>query len=263
MLVTATCPSCGAPAPEGGRTCEFCGCVLVADSIGLGLLTIEAGRVDAVFKQAQEKVGRHPDDPEAHCRLGICHIKRGQFEDAIRQFAKATELVPQAPGPLYLHAFAVALGRSWLSPLVVQLSEQALRLNPQMKEAQSLLHIYKGRERLDAAERSSDYEAALQEFRKALALKVTEQMPHIFFFSGQAFDGADDVEDAIKMYQEACQLGLSNIQILIRLGVLFARTEQFQLAVWELEKAEELDPTNDSVQQLLDATRAKLGWTHV
>jgi tetratricopeptide (TPR) repeat protein len=232
--------------------------VLRADALGLSWLNVDAARLDAAFKEAEEKVKKHPEDPEARCRLGICQLKRGQFEAAIPEFEKAAALAPQAPGPLYLHSLAVALGRSWLSPLMVQLAEKALHLHPQMKEAQSLLHVYKGRERLDAAQRPADYEAALQDFRQALALKVAEQMPHIYYFSGQAFDGAEDAENAIKMYQEACQLGLVDTKVLIRLGVLLAQTGQHQLAVWELEKAEELDPTNDSVQQLLAATRAKL-----
>jgi tetratricopeptide (TPR) repeat protein len=233
----------------------------MADALGLSWLDVDAGRLDAAFKEAQDKVSKHPDDPEARCRLGICRLKRGQFEAAITEFEQAVTLAPQAPGPLYLQALAVALGRSWLSPLLVQLAEQALRLNPRMQQAQSLLHIVQGRERLDAAVRPSDYEAALPYFRQALALQVAEQMPYIYYFSGQAFDGAEDAENAIKMYQEACQRGLADTKVLIRLGVLFAQTGQCQLAVWELEKVEELDCTNDSVQQLLAATRAKLAKT--
>ena len=258
MVATPKCPSCGAPAPEGGRACEFCGSILMADALGLSWLNVDAGRLDAAFREAEDKVKRHPDDPEARCRLGICQLKSGQPEAAITEFERAAALAPQAPGPLYLHALAVALGRSWLSPMLVQLAEKALRLNPHMKEAQSLLHVYKGRERLDAAVRPADYEAALQDFRQALALKVSEQMPHIYYFSAQAFDGGEDAENAIKMYQEACQLGMADTKVLIRLGVLLAKTGEYQMAVWELEKAEELDPTNDSVQQLLVATRAKL-----
>jgi Flp pilus assembly protein TadD len=230
----------------------------MADALGLSWLNVDMGRLEAALREAQDKVNKHPDDPEARCRLGICHLKGGQFEAAISEFEHASTLAPQAPGPAYLHALAVALGRSWLSPLLVQLAEKALHLHPQMGEAQSLLHIYKGRERLDSARRPADYEAALQDFRKALEFKVAEQLPHIYYFSGQAFDGAEDAENAIKMYQEACQLGLADTKVLIRLGVLLAQTGQHQMAVWELEKAEELDPTNESVQQLLDATRAKL-----
>jgi Flp pilus assembly protein TadD len=230
----------------------------MADALGLSWLSADAGRLEAAFKDAQDKVRKHPGDAEAHCQLGICLLRRGQHEAAITEFETASTLAPQAPGPVYLHALAVALGRSWLSPLLVQLAEKALQLNAHMTQAQSLLHIYKGRERLDAAARLSDYEAALQDFRQALALKVAEHMPYIYCFSAQAFDGAEDAENAIKMYQEACQLGLADTKVLIRLGVLLAKTGQHQMAVWELEKAEELDPTNDSVQQLLAATRAQL-----
>jgi tetratricopeptide (TPR) repeat protein len=230
----------------------------VADALGLSWLNVDAGRLEAGFQEAQDKVRNHPADAGSRCQLGICELKRGQHEAAITEFEMAATLAPQAPGPLYLQALAVAFGRSWLSPMLSQLAEKALRLNPHMKEARSLLYVYKGCESLDAAVHQSDYEAALQEFRQALELQVAEQLPHIYYFSGQAFDGAEDAENAIKMYQEACQLGLADAKVLIRLGVLLAKTGEYQSAVCQLEKAEELDPTNDSVQQLLSATRAEL-----
>ena len=272
-MLAVRCPSCGAPAPEGGKTCEFCGSALVPDSIGLGLLGADPARLDGLLKAAQARVSKQPDDSAARCQLGVCLLKSGRPDEAIAELEKAAELSPRAWGALYLLAFAVAAGRSWRNPRVGELAKRALALNADMKEAQSLLHIHNGRlihKAGGAAQRMADFAAAADEYRAAQALEVPEHKSYIYNFSGELFDdlhearsvvdpgNTADAESAIKMYQAACQAGYVDSRILTRLGVLLAKTGQLQLAVWELEKALELDPTNDAVRELLASTREKL-----
>ena len=249
------CPSCGAPADEGARTCGYCGCSLLPDAIGFGLLSADGVQLERLFKAAQEKLKLDPDDAMALCHLGVCYLKRGQYDQAIKELERAAELLPQAWGVYYLQAFAVAVGRSWLNPQVEQLAKKALSLNPQMKEAQSLLRIYAGVS-LAESDSDADYEAAVKEYRQALDFAVPEQAPYLYFFSGQAFDQAGDADDAINMYQQACKLGYSSPEVFVRLGVLLQQAGRPHEALFELERAERLDPANMTVKDLLARLRA-------
>jgi tetratricopeptide (TPR) repeat protein len=229
--------------------------LLLSDSLGLGLLDADAARLDKLVAAARAAIKKDPDDAVAHCHLGVGCFKREQYEEAVKEFARAVQLRPEAWGVIYLEAFATALGRSWTHPAVEQLCKQALGLNPQFREATSLLHIYAGRMAAESSE--PDNETALGEFRQALALEIPEHMPYIYDFSGQAFDEAEDKDNAIKMYQEACQRGFVNAMILTRLGILLKDTGQARLAIFELEKAEELDPTNPGIKDMLSQLKAK------
>lgn len=243
------CPSCGAPATDGRRVCEFCGAVLLSNDLGMGLLDGDAAKVDKMVDAALAALEQDPNDAEAHCRLGAGYFKREQYDDAIAEFEKTLSLRPEAWGVLYLEAFACALGRSWCDPRIEQFGKRALELNPECREADSLLHLYAGQNAMEGGD--PDYETAITEYKAALALQVPEHMPYVYDFAGQAFDEAEDKSDAINMYQEACRLGFVNAKILTRLGVLLKEAGKPQLAIAQLQKAQELDPINPAIKSLL------------
>lgn len=256
--VSVACSSCGAPIAVFAKACEFCGASIFLEADGLGLLSAGVPVLERLFRDAQEKLKTKPEDALARCQMGVCLLKRGQYEAAIEALAEAFRAAPQSWGICYLEAFATALGRNWSSPRVRDLAQKALSLNPQMKQAQSLLRIYNGMVLSEGALYTADYDAALKEYRQALVYDVAEQKPYIYFFSGQTYEATDDPENAIKMYQVACQCGYVDVRVLIRLGMLFRSTGKFQMAIWELEKAEELDPSNSEVSKVLVELRGKV-----
>ena len=85
------CPSCGAPLPEGGTVCAYCGRTVYITTftsmydLTMGELKQAAGDFDAQSL-------RHPDDARALFSLGCCYLRLGKYAKAEKSFQDAIDL---------------------------------------------------------------------------------------------------------------------------------------------------------------------------
>ncbi|MDE2291812.1 MAG: tetratricopeptide repeat protein [Elusimicrobia bacterium] len=256
------CASCGAPVKLGKTVCDFCGCSVLPGTPGMGLLDADEVRVERAFEQSLKKLRLNPDDPAALCQLGVCYFKREQYEKAIETLQKAADVSPRNGRVQYLRALSVAKGRSWISPEVAALATQALSLDPTLSDAQCLLHIYNGRRLFEEWEALIDGfygktpDKILDEYRTALKTPVPELLPVLYFFSGDVYEAFGNPPDAIKMFEAAFRFGYPQAKVLIRLGKLLAASGRVKDAAAALQKACQLDPSNEAVAQLLAQVQA-------
>ena len=60
----------------------------------LGHALLKKGQIDEAIRQYQEAIRLKPDDADAHNNLGVALGQKGQIDEAIRQFQEALRLNP-------------------------------------------------------------------------------------------------------------------------------------------------------------------------
>ncbi|MFH1724594.1 MAG: tetratricopeptide repeat protein [Elusimicrobiota bacterium] len=253
------CTACGAPNSSDVDHCEFCGAAIVHGLGGLGLLRAGKPQLDRAFLEFKKKLREDPDDPDAHFGMAAYYVKRKLHKEAAEHLRKAAEHAPISGEVQYLQAMNYALWRGWTNMCVKQHAERAVKLNPKMKEALSLLHIYNGAARSRSARGEDHLREALRTLQKAKELAVKDHLKHIYFLSAETLERARQAENAVKMYRAARDFGLQEPKVYIRLGLLLKHLGQLKLARQNLEKAHELDPSNGAVARMLASLKARMG----
>ncbi|MEE8424262.1 MAG: tetratricopeptide repeat protein, partial [Elusimicrobiota bacterium] len=234
---TVRCGSCGAPSEGHLDQCEFCGASIVHALGGLGLLRANKPQLDKAFSEFKKALKANPEDPDAHFGLGAYYMNRELYKEANKHLKKALEYAPIASQIYYLLGLNTALWRGWTNIQVRQHAERAIRLDQNMKEARSLLHIYSGVIRARSARGKPQLREALNILQKAKDLGVKDHFQYIYFFCGETLEKAQNPENALDMYRAARDFGAKGAQIHIRLGMIHNRQGHPKLALQELEKA--------------------------
>jgi len=86
-------------------------------------------------------IGLNPDQSTAWLGLGLLEQKQGNLQDTIRDLSRAAQLHPSAENLLYLGR---ALEQAQRPSDALAAYEQALKLDPEMKEAQQALDSLRG-----------------------------------------------------------------------------------------------------------------------
>lgn len=103
------CPSCGAPLPEGGTVCAYCGRTVY--------ITTFTSMYDLSMSELKQAAGdfdaqslRHPDDARALFSLGCCYLRLGKYAKAEKSFQDAIDLDLDNPEAYLYHAIALLGG---------------------------------------------------------------------------------------------------------------------------------------------------------
>jgi len=107
----------------------------------IGNIYLDFGMNDEAIEEYQKAIKLFPRLPDVHTKLGIALRNKGALEEAILHFTKAKELNSQY-GPAWIQ-----LGLSYymkgLAGLAFEEWENALRQNPDLKEAKTYLSLLK------------------------------------------------------------------------------------------------------------------------
>jgi tetratricopeptide (TPR) repeat protein len=131
-------------AQQPGTLDPFVAGKLANEHFRLGNIYLDFGLGDEAIHELRKALKLRPGFPDIRTRLGIALRERKRFDEAISQFTKAKEA-----NPLYGPAL-VQLGLTYymqgLTGLAFEEWEDAQRKLPDLKEARSLLNIFKHRE---------------------------------------------------------------------------------------------------------------------
>lgn len=253
------CTACGAPADGEDDTCGFCGAKIVHALGGMGLLRAGKPQLDKAFSEYSARLKKDPDDADAHFGIAAYYVKRKLYKEAVEHLRKSLKHAPIAGEVHYLLAWSFALWRGWTNVMVKQHAERALKLSPKMKEAKSLGLIYRGVIHTRSARSHEDLRKALRELQSAKNVGVRAHLAHIYFFCGETLERAHQIDNAIAMYRAARDYGCTDSKVFIRLGMILKNKGQLKLALRNLQKAHELEPSNAAVTRVVESLKSKVG----
>ncbi len=159
----------------------------------------------------QDTVEKVPASPWIHNNLGVAYEERGDFTQALRQYAWATYLLPSY-ATAYMNAGWVYLKQGRLA-LADHYLQQALRLNPHDAVALSrlgMVYYHQGQP-----------ERAIPLYRAALAEDPRNAEVHTYL--GAAYVATDQQGSALLAFQEALRLNPALAGVHENLGHLYAR----------------------------------------
>ncbi|MBM83921.1 MAG: hypothetical protein CMJ78_25475 [Planctomycetaceae bacterium] len=103
----------------------------------------------------------------------------------------------------------------------------------------------------------SQAEAAINSFNACIAMR--EDFGWVYMMRGLAYAEMRDIEHASEDFETAMKLGASKVAVHSNFGAFLAENEQYDLALDELSKAEEIAPEHPKVKINIAETNRKLG----
>ena len=161
---------------------------------GLGILLARKGQIDQAIREFQTTLRLNPRWAEAHYNLGILLVRKGRIDEAIDQYQEAIRLYPD-----YAEAYnnlGIALSRKGQMDEAARQFQEATRRNPDYAEAHYNLGLALGLKG-QIAEAISHFEAAL---------KANPNYPEAHIYLGAAFRQRGQTDEAIRQFQEALKL---------------------------------------------------------
>jgi tetratricopeptide (TPR) repeat protein len=239
-----------------------------AAHFNLGIALSSQGKVDAAIAEYREAIRLGENYPEAHCNLGLALQRKGEFREALTEYREALRLKMNFPDAYKAHH---GLGEILCSQgkmdegiaeyrEAIRLKEDYLlshnKLGPallkQGKPDEAFVHFKKvvvlapndlwARIALGSflCDHKHDYEGAIAEFRKAVALDQKHAMAH--FNLGNPLLHKGDLDGAIAEYRKAIALDPTIALAHYNLGSALYRQDKLDEAIACYRKAIELDP---------------------
>jgi protein O-mannosyl-transferase len=183
----------------------------------------------------------------AYNNLGSALSKKGQFEEAIRQFQAALRIKPAYPQAL-INLGAVLGQRGEVDQAILHLRE-AVRLNPNFRDGHYLLGL--------ALVQNSQLDEAIRQFQEAL--HVTPDHVGAHYDLGLALARKGEMDQAIPQLREAIRLDPDHVGAHINLGVALSQKGEMDEAIRQYQEALRLKPEDAAVHFNLGAAWAKRG----
>lgn len=149
--------------------------------------------VEKQYQGALLKVRQTPDDPNSHIDLGYALFKKGQYNEAIAEYKKATVL-DDKNSKAYLN-LGIAYKQVDKKDIAITSFQKAIELNPKSYEA----HYYLGL----TYQSNAKYDQAIAELETAD--KLHPGSSQIMFDIGQAKEKMGNIEGAKAEYTSALQ----------------------------------------------------------
>ena len=160
----------------------------------LGSALDKKGQTDEAIRQYQEALRLKPDDVNTHYNLGVAFGNKGQIEESIRQYREALRLKPDYA--VAHNNLGYALFRKGQTDEAIRQLQAALRLKPDYANAHSNLG--------NALFRKGQMDDAIRQFQEAIRLKPDQAEAHSNL--GNALGQRGQTDEAICQLQEAIRL---------------------------------------------------------
>ena len=200
---------------------------------------LDLGRVPEALAVVRRVLASNPNDPEGLEIEGLCHLRRGDYLEAMRVLARSIAERPESAHPHYLYGFATReAGRLAESVGPV---ETALRLcpdEPVYLRAMAEIYAELGR-----------HADALAAAHRAVALAADRSANHVTL--GYVASAAGDKALARAQYEAAVQLDPSDSAAWNNLGCLDLEAGKVLLARSRFREALRLDPRGERAQRNL------------
>ena len=229
--------------------------------VHLGEVYLELGRLDDAEAALRRVLSAAPESPSARALLGQIALSRNEHALAVQYLESALAAVPQATR---LH-YPLALAYRGLGELEKAQEHLALRgeigvrpPDPLIDELEELktgerVHLLRGR----TAFRFGDFEAAVREFRKAVAAEPESVAARNNL--GSALGKLGDRIGAIHQFRQVLERAPDNLTAHFNLGLLLGLEGAAEEAVVHLERATALAPGDGEAWRLLAEALVRLG----
>jgi len=196
----------------------------------LGIALGRKGQTDEAIRQYQEALRLKPDLAEAHNNLGAALEAKGQNDEATREYQEAARLKPTDAD--VRNNLGAALERKGQVDEAIRQYQEALRLKRDYPEALNSLGL--------ALCHKGQNEAAIRQYGEALRLRPNYAEAHNNL--GAALDDTGHTEEAMDHYQAALRLKPDYADAHYNLANALGRNGQTDAAISEYEAALRLKP---------------------
>jgi tetratricopeptide (TPR) repeat protein len=229
--------------------------------VHLGEVLLELGRLDDAEAALRRVLSAAPESPSARALLGQIALSRDEHALAVQYLESALAAVPQATR---LH-YPLALAYRGLGEMEKAQDHLALRgeigvrpPDPLIDELEELrtgerVHLLRGR----TAFRFGDFEAAVREFRQAVAAEPESVAARVNL--GSALGKLGDRIGAIHQFRQVLERAPDNVTAHFNLGLLLGLEGAAEEAVTHLERATALAPGDGEAWRLLAEALVRLG----
>ncbi len=183
----------------------------------------------------------------AYNNLGSALSKKGQIEEATRQFQEALRIKPDYPQALI--NLGAALGQKGEMDQAIQYLREAIRLNPSYRDGHYLLGL--------ALVQNGQIDEAIRQFQEALHVYPDHVGAH--YDLGLALGRKGEMDQAIQHLREAVRLNPDHAGAHINLGVALSQKGEMDEAIRHYQEALRLKPEDAAVHYNLGAALAKRG----
>ncbi len=253
----------------------------------IGELYEESKDFDLALHNYRLSLSVNPDQLPPHLKIVLLQMKAGRPKEALAQLDEAREKFPNTPQISYFYGLVYGDLKDY--PRALENFEEAYRLalvsNPDLLDA--VFRFYYGA----ALERTGHFDAAVEQFRKAIELKsdYADAYNYLGFMyaekninlnealdlvekslsyepnNGAFLDSLGWVyyrmgrfEDALLQLQRATQLIKNDATVYEHLGDVYRQMGNSAGALQQYEKAAELDPKNTDIFNKMDAIKSAI-----
>jgi protein O-mannosyl-transferase len=196
----------------------------------LGDALDKKGQTDEAIRQYQEVLRLRPVYPDAHNNLGAVLDQKGRNDEAIRHYQAALRLQPDHAGA-HIN-LGLALSKKGELDEAIRQYQEAIRLKPEEADVHSNLGV--------ALAMKGQLDEAIRQFQEALRLKPDHAEAH--YNLGRAFDLKGQTDEAIHQFQGALRLRPDHADAHNNLGLALGRKGQTDEAIGQFQAALRLKP---------------------
>jgi tetratricopeptide (TPR) repeat protein len=213
----------------------------------LGSALLKRGQLDEAIRQYQEAIRLKPRYAEACNNLGVALDMRGRTDEAIRQFQETIRLIPDYP-VTYFNLGNALLRRGQIDEAIGQYYE-GIHLKPADAGGHHNLGV--------ALTRKGQIDDAIGQYQESIRLEPADAGAH--YNLGLALAGKGQIDEAIRQYEEALKIKPDSPDTHNHLGLALATRGQIDEAICQFQEALRLKPDDSSVHNNLGATFAIKG----
>jgi tetratricopeptide (TPR) repeat protein len=177
----------------------------------------------------------HSETAQAHVARGVAYFKKGNYDQAIKDFDYAIELDPTNPFPFYDRG-TVESSLGLYDKAIVDYSN-AIQLNSTYASAfNNRCFAY------NARAQAGDYDQAVRDCRSAIKLSPSQSNPYLGL--GNALSNKGENEEALKQYDEAIARDANSAKAFLGRCNTNITIKKYDLAIEDCGRDIQIDPSD-------------------